>query len=159
IGAIPVEISYKEHDRVVAAISHLPHLIASSLVNLVKHNDSNKEYMKTLAAGGFKDITRIASSSPEMWEQICMTNNNNISEILDLYIKDLEKVKNELDTKNGQAINHMIAESRDYRVTTYSAILLMNQVPLPLLLQFLLQMVLVLRTSVLFITVNMKKAF
>ena len=44
-----------------------------------------------------------------------MTNNNNISEILDLYIKDLEKVKNELDTKNGQAINHMIAESRDYR--------------------------------------------
>lgn len=115
IGAIPIEISYKEHDRVVAAISHLPHLIASSLVNLVKHNDSNKEYMKTLAAGGFKDITRIASSSPEMWEQICMTNNNNISEILDLYIKDLEKVKNELDTKNGQAINHMIAESRDYR--------------------------------------------
>ena len=95
IGAIPIEISYKEHDRVVAAISHLPHLIASSLVNLVKHNDSNKEYMKTLAAGGFKDITRIASSSPEMWEQICMTNNNNISEILDLYIKDLEKVKNE----------------------------------------------------------------
>ena len=44
-----------------------------------------------------------------------MTNNNNISEILDLYIKDLEKVKNELDTKNGKAINHMIAESRDYR--------------------------------------------
>lgn len=115
IGAIPINISYEEHDKVVATISHLPHLIAASLVNLVKHNDSKNEYMKTMAAGGFKDITRIASSSPEMWEQICMTNNNNISEILDLYIKDLEKVKNELDTKNGQAINHMIAESRDYR--------------------------------------------
>ncbi len=115
IGAIPIRISYQEHDRVVAAISHLPHLIASSLVNLVKHNDSKAEYMKTIAAGGFKDITRIASSSPEMWEQICMTNNVNISEILGLYIEDLKKLQKELDIKNGQAINNMIAESRDYR--------------------------------------------
>ena len=115
IGAIPIEISYEEHDRIVAAISHLPHLIASSLVNLVKHNDSKFEYMKTFAAGGFKDITRIASSSPEMWEQICMTNNRNISNILGLYIDDLKKVQNELDSKDGHAINEMIAESRDYR--------------------------------------------
>lgn len=115
IGAIPIHINYEEHDRVVAAISHLPHLIASSLVNLVKHNDSESEYMKTIAAGGFKDITRIASSSPEMWEQICMTNNENISEMLSLYIEDLKKVQKEIDTKNGQAINDMIAESRDYR--------------------------------------------
>ena len=115
IGAIPIQISFKEHDRVVAAISHLPHIIASSLVNLVKHNDSESEYMKTIAAGGFKDITRIASSSPEMWEQICMTNNKNISEMLGLYIQYLQKVQTELDTKNGQAINDMIAESRDYR--------------------------------------------
>ena len=71
--------------------------------------------MKTFAAGGFKDITRIASSSPEMWEQICMTNNRNISNILGLYIDDLKKVQNELDSKDGHAINEMIAESRDYR--------------------------------------------
>lgn len=115
IGAIPISITYKEHDRVVAAISHLPHIIASSLVNLVKHNDSDSEYMKTIAAGGFKDITRIASSSPEMWEQICMTNNTNISEMLELYINDLKTIQNELDTKNGQAINDLISESRDYR--------------------------------------------
>ena len=115
IGAIPISITYKEHDRVVAAISHLPHIIASSLVNLVKHNDSDSEYMKTIAAGGFKDITRIASSSPEMWEQICMTNNTNISEMLGLYIDDLKTIQNELDTKNGQAINDLISESRDYR--------------------------------------------
>lgn len=115
IGAIPILISYKEHDKVVAAISHLPHLIASSLVNLVKHNDSKEEYMKTLAAGGFKDITRIASSSPEMWEQICMTNTENISIMLEKYIKDLEKIKESLDNKNGGKINALIAESRDYR--------------------------------------------
>lgn len=115
IGAIPIEISYTEHDKVVATISHLPHLIASSLVNLVKHNDSEAEYMKTMAAGGFKDITRIASSSPEMWEQICMTNNTNISDILEKYIESLNNIKYELDTKDGQAIYDLISESRDYR--------------------------------------------
>ena len=50
-----------------------------------------------------------------MWEQICMTNNRNISNILGLYIDDLKKVQNELDSKDGHAINEMIAESRDYR--------------------------------------------
>ena len=115
IGAIPINISYEEHDKVVATISHLPHLIASSLVNLVKHNDSEAEYMKTMAAGGFKDITRIASSSPEMWEQICMTNNTNISNMLQKYIDSLNTIKNELDAKDGQAIYDLISESRDYR--------------------------------------------
>ncbi|MCR5704272.1 MAG: prephenate dehydrogenase [Eubacterium sp.] len=115
IGAIPIRINYQEHDRVVAAISHLPHIIASSLVNLVKHNDSQEEYMRTIAAGGFKDITRIASSSPEMWEQICMTNTENITEMLQLYVDDLLSIKEELEKKNGKAIYDMISESRDYR--------------------------------------------
>lgn len=115
IGAIPIRLSYEEHDKVVATISHLPHLIAASLVNLVKDNDSDAEYMKTMAAGGFKDITRIASSSPEMWEQICMTNNSNISDMLQKYIDSLTNIKNELNTKNGQAIYDLISTSRDYR--------------------------------------------
>ena len=82
IGSIPIVLDYHEHDRIVAAISHLPHLIASSLVNLVKDSDTHDELMKRLAAGGFKDITRIASSSPEMWEQICMTNTGNIIDMM-----------------------------------------------------------------------------
>ena len=76
-------------------------LIAASLVNLVKHNDSKKEYMKTMAAGGFKDITRIASSSPEMWEQICMTNNTNISDMLQKYVDSLLEIKEDLDQHKG----------------------------------------------------------
>ena len=72
VGAIPLVLDYREHDKVVAAISHLPHLVASSLVNLVKDADSPAGTMKRVAAGGFKDITRIASSSPEMWEQEAM---------------------------------------------------------------------------------------
>ena len=60
IKALPLILDYREHDYVTAAISHLPHLIASSLVNLVKDSDNDRESMKTVAAGGFKDITRIA---------------------------------------------------------------------------------------------------
>ena len=86
IGAIPLILDYREHDRIVAAISHLPHLIASSLVNLVRDHDNEDGIMKQVAAGGFKDITRIASSSPEMWEQICMTNVEPIACILEDYI-------------------------------------------------------------------------
>lgn len=64
LGAIPMVLDYEQHDYATAAISHLPHIIAYSLVNLVKSCDDCEGTMKTIAAGGFKDITRIASSSP-----------------------------------------------------------------------------------------------
>lgn len=115
IGAIPVIMNYAEHDYTVAGISHLPHIIASELVNLVKASDSEKGFMKLLAAGGFKDITRIASSSPKMWEQICMTNTENIIKLLEDYIEMLDTVKTRLIEKNGSFINSMFAESREYR--------------------------------------------
>ena len=115
MGALPLVISPEEHDHVVATISHLPHLIASSLVNLVKDNDSENEYMKTIAAGGFKDITRIASSSPDMWEQICMTNGENISEMLQKYIDSLNVVKSEIDSSDANSIHSLFEESKNYR--------------------------------------------
>lgn len=115
LKALPLVLDYKEHDYITAAISHLPHLIAAGLVNLVKHNDSQEQYMKTMAAGGFKDITRIASSSPVMWEQICMTNHENISELLDKYIESMKEIKASLDEERGQDIYDLFEESRDYR--------------------------------------------
>lgn len=116
-NAIPLVLDYREHDYITAAISHLPHLIAAGLVNLVKHNDSDAEYMKTMAAGGFKDITRIASSSPVMWEQICMTNHENISILLDKYIESMKKIKDSLDNERGQEIFDLFEESGTYRST------------------------------------------
>ena len=98
IGAIPMVTDYRQHDFSVAAVSHLPHLVASSLVNLVRDNDNEEELMRTIAAGGFKDITRIASSSPVMWEQICMTNTENIKVLLRRYIQSLETIYEELST-------------------------------------------------------------
>lgn len=115
IGSLPIVLDYRKHDYVTAAISHLPHLIAASLVNTVHDLDSSDEMMKLLAAGGFKDITRIASSSPEMWEQICMENRKNISEVMDTFFRLLETARQDMNQGNGSAVHETFARSRDYR--------------------------------------------
>lgn len=115
LKAIPLVLDYHEHDYVTAAISHLPHIIASTLVNLVRDSDNEKETMRTVAAGGFKDITRIASSSPEMWEQICSTNRENIIKVLDNYINSLISVKFALAERDDSEIYSLFSTSREYR--------------------------------------------
>lgn len=115
IGAIPTVLDYRHHDFIVAAISHLPHLIASSLVNLVRDCDGEDQMMKKLAAGGFKDITRIASSSPVMWEQICMTNEENISVVMEKYIASLNTILAQLKSREAGAVHRLFETSRDYR--------------------------------------------
>ena len=115
IGAIPLILDYRRHDYVTAAISHLPHVIAASLVNLVRDSDSEDGIMKTVAAGGFKDITRIASSSATMWQQICLTNTENISNLLGDYIASLQTIKAQLDTRDGDDLYELFDSARIYR--------------------------------------------
>lgn len=115
IGAIPLVLDYREHDRIVATVSHLPHIIASSLVNLVRDKDGSQGLMKRLAAGGFKDITRIASASPVMWEQICMTNETNIASLLRDYIESLNRILTVLDSRDSDSVRELFESSRDYR--------------------------------------------
>ena len=115
IGAIPMVLTAQEHDYITAGVSHLPHIIASALVNLVNALDNEQEYMKTIAAGGFRDITRIASSSPVMWQQICLENRENISSILDEYIRMLIQIRCSVDNAEADNLYQMFASSRDYR--------------------------------------------
>ena len=115
LGAIPLTLSCQEHDYVTAGVSHLPHLIASSLVNLVKDLDGEQQYMKMIAAGGFRDITRIASSSPVMWEQIVTENHENILLVLDAYIRSLTELRKELDASHFEYIYEMFDSSKEYR--------------------------------------------
>lgn len=121
IGAIPLILSYEEHDYVTAAISHLPHVIAASLVNLVKNSDSEDGVMKMIAAGGFKDITRIASSSPEMWQQICLTNADNIAKLLRTYIQYLGVIAGDIDDHKQDSLYHFFDTARNYRESFISA--------------------------------------
>ena len=115
LRALPIVLDYHEHDIVTGTISHLPHIIAASLVNFVRDTDTKDELMKTLAAGGFKDITRIASSSPTMWEHICAQNQSNISQILGNYIETLNEAKKLVDAGDSQGIYDMFDHSRNYR--------------------------------------------
>ena len=115
LKALPVILDYREHDSITGTISHLPHIIASTLVNFVHDTDTKDGLMKSLAAGGFKDITRIASSSPVMWQQICLKNRDNISRILGNYIQALEQAKDLVDHSDEEALYSMFENSRDYR--------------------------------------------
>lgn len=115
MGALPLILDAKEHDNIVAAISHLPHIIAAGLVNLVKDSDTKDGKMHVLAAGGFKDITRIASSSPVMWQNICLSNTQSIKYFLDRYIAYLEDISNALDCSDEDYLYEVFHTAREYR--------------------------------------------
>ena len=115
LGALAVSLKPEEHDFITAAISHVPHIVAAELVHLVRRADRNNGMLKQLAAGGFKDITRIASSSPVMWEQICVENHKNISTVLDEYIRMLIQIRCSIDNQEAENLYDMFARSRDYR--------------------------------------------
>lgn len=115
IGAIPIVMSQGKHDKVTAAISHLPHMAAYALVHLVEQSDDENETMKMIAAGGFKDITRIASSSAVMWQQICGENKEQLLSFMDNYIDSLSSLRNEIDRENAPYLLDYFKDAKDYR--------------------------------------------
>lgn len=115
MNAIPLLLSCHEHDDITAAISHVPHIIAAQLVNLVKNSDDETEKMKMLAAGGFKDITRIASSSPSMWQSICLSNSASIKESLSTFIASLLQVIDAIDQNDSNYLFQIFEEAGIYR--------------------------------------------
>lgn len=115
LRANPYVITAAEHDQAVATISHLPHLVAAALVNLVQDTDSERHTMKQLAAGGFKDITRIASSSPVMWQQIFSSNRAAVSAVLRQYISAMEAIEQALLTDDMSAIHELFTRSGSFR--------------------------------------------
>lgn len=115
LGALTVIIHPDRHDSITASISHVPHIIAAELVHLVRRMDDEGGMLKQLAAGGFKDITRIASSSPTVWEQISLENVDNIRSLLIEAIGDLQNIVDALGSKNGQFINDYFKDAGEYR--------------------------------------------
>lgn len=117
LGAIPLILSPENHDYVTAAVSHVPHIVAYSLVNLVRTKDTPSEYMKLIAAGGFKDITRIAGSDPTMWEQICLENRDNIIDLLKDYENILAGMRRMVEVSDGVSLHNIFDEMREYRAS------------------------------------------
>ncbi len=117
LHAIPTLLDPVRHDFIVAAISHVPHILASSLVNMVEALDTPEKEMYTLAAGGFKDFTRIASSSPDMWQQICVANHEAITSILDAYIHQLKAIRKQVTDEDDVSIFDFFQQARRFRNT------------------------------------------
>lgn len=113
MGAVPVIMDYLLHDHTVAGISHLPHLAAAALAKVVKDSDDSEQHMHLLAAGGFKDTTRIAASSPEMWSQICETNGNAICTMLDAYIDQLCEIRSHIAACSSQCDNESKCDNKN----------------------------------------------
>lgn len=93
IGSIPVILTSKVHDEIVAAVSHLPQMLSVALMNAVGSFDNDSGGYFNLSGGGFYDMTRIASSQFKIWEDICETNQNNIKKAISIYIEKLEEIK------------------------------------------------------------------
>lgn len=110
LGSDVLTLSPEEHDRVYAAVSHLPHLIAYALVNTVA--DMDKSYLD-FSGKGFMDATRIASSSEELWNDICLLNRDNLVEALAVFKKNLDMLDQYLKTGNSDLLK---AEFRKARV-------------------------------------------
>ena len=115
LGSVPMIMDAKTHDHATASISHLPHIIAASLVNLIRETDDENETMKTIAAGGFKDITRIASSSPVMWQHICASNREQILTLIDRYTEELNTMRSLIAERKEKEIYDFFSHAKDYR--------------------------------------------
>ncbi|MGE5466148.1 MAG: prephenate dehydrogenase [Ignavibacteria bacterium] len=113
-GARLSELSPDEHDRVFAAVSHLPHLLAFALVHDLAARD-NADQLFGFAAGGFRDFTRIASSHPEMWRDICVANRAALLNELDAYMAELLRTRVLLASGDSAGLETMFATARARR--------------------------------------------
>src|SRR5699024_2494656 len=105
----------EEHDEMTSVISHFPHLIASSLVHQAKKWEQVHSYLPDLAAGGFRDTTRIASSNPKMWQDIFTHNGSKMSRLLQDFINEMVTLKEFLDKNNDDEMIHYLEEAKKYR--------------------------------------------
>jgi prephenate dehydrogenase len=113
-GAAVSELTPQQHDEVFAAVSHLPHLLSFALVHDLAQRD-NRDLLLSFAASGFRDFTRIAASSPEMWRDICMANRDALLDELGLYIEELGMLHEALAEADADKLEEVFSLSSQVR--------------------------------------------
>ena len=113
-GARVTHMSVTDHDRVLAATSHLPHMLAFTLVDMLAAADDADDIF-AFAAGGFRDFTRIASSNPEMWRDIVLANRDALLDICAAYSERLERLTQALRARDGRALELSFARAKEAR--------------------------------------------
>ena len=114
VGATPLRIPAELHDDLVSRSSHLPHVVAAELSNYVLSPVHPKEQL-LLCANGFRDTTRIASGSPEMWRDISLSNRRNLARVLGVFIEDLQEFQLALETDDRKAIEEFFTHAKQRR--------------------------------------------
>lgn len=115
LGADVVSLLPVEHDRVVATVSHVPHLTATSLMCVADDAAAEHQVLLRLAAGGFRDMTRIASGHPGIWPDICIENQEAITDSLDGLIARLTEIRDHVASSNREAIHAQLVRARAAR--------------------------------------------
>jgi prephenate dehydrogenase len=110
-GALVREMMPEQHDRVFASVSHLPHVLSFALVEQIL-NSPDAALKFSFAAGGFRDFTRIAASSPEMWRDVCVANRAALLDELDAYAAVLARLRTAIEAADGAALEAVFARSR-----------------------------------------------
>ncbi len=113
-GAEVVEMAIAHHDKVLAATSHLPHLLAYSLVDTLAQMETKSEVFR-FAAGGFRDFTRIAASDPQMWHDICLANKDALLEVLQLFNQDLQQLTQAIAENDSPMVMDMFKRAKAAR--------------------------------------------
>ncbi len=113
-GANVSELTAEQHDTVFAAVSHLPHLLSFALVHDLAKRD-NKDQLLSFAASGFRDFTRIAASSPEMWRDICMANRDALMVELQQYAAELYVLHQALERNDAAKLEEIFSLAREVR--------------------------------------------
>lgn len=114
-GCDVILMEAEKHDRIFAAVSHLPHLIAYSLVNTVIDTEEKEGGLVNFSAGGFKDFTRIAASHPVMWRDIFFMNKENVLPLIDHFTKVLEELKSYIVQEDSEQLTAVLDKSRRFR--------------------------------------------
>jgi prephenate dehydrogenase len=114
LGGCPLRISPEAHDDLVSRSSHLPHVVAAELANYVLSPVHPKE-QALVCANGFRDTTRIASGSPEMWRDIVLANRLNLGRVLGVFIEDLQEFQFALERHDIKAIEEFFAKAKQRR--------------------------------------------
>ena len=114
LGCRVIEMDPAEHDRAVAAVSHLPHLLACTLVNAVA-GLPDAERALALAAGGFRDTTRVAAGNPQMWQDIFLANREMVRAVLRLFRSELDTIEKILEEGGRERLQHWLESARQRR--------------------------------------------
>lgn len=113
-GAEVVDMSPEHHDSVFALVSHLPHVLAFALVDFIA-GKPDAEMLFSFAAGGFRDFTRIAESSPEMWRDICLANRHALLAQMAGYAEELTRITALIDAADGEGLAALFTRAREAR--------------------------------------------